>query len=33
MLSENAKVILNIKVCLWNTEYAPGGNEVQKSYF
>ena len=22
-----------IKVCLWNTEYAPGGNKVQKSYF
>ena len=24
---------VNIKVCLWNTEYAPGGNKIQKSYF
>ena len=23
----------NIKVCLWNTDYAPRGNKVQKSYF
>ena len=23
----------NIKVCLWNTDYAPGGNKVQKSNF
>ena len=23
----------NIKVCLWNTEYAPGGNKVQKAIF
>ena len=22
-----------IKVCLWNTDYAPGSNKVQKSYF
>ena len=27
------KTIENIKVCLWNTDYAPGGNKVQKSYF
>ena len=20
-------------MCLWNTDYAPGGNKVQKSYF
>ena len=24
---------LKIKVCLWNTDNAPGGNKVQKSYF
>ena len=24
---------LNIKVCLWNTEYAPGGNKVPKAIF
>ena len=23
----------NIKVCLWNTEYAPGGKKVQKPIF
>ena len=22
-----------IKMCLWNTDYAHGGNKVQKSYF
>ena len=22
-----------IKACLWNTDYAPGDNKVQKSYF
>ena len=22
-----------IKLCLWNTDYAPGSNKVQKSYF
>ena len=22
-----------IKVCLWNTDYAPGGNKVQKAIF
>ena len=27
------KVEIKINVCLWNTDYAPGGNKVQKSYF
>ena len=26
-------ILKKIKVCLWNTDYAPGGNKVQKSYF
>ena len=29
----NMLYYLKIKVCLWNTDYAPGGNKVQKRYF
>ena len=32
-ITTNSLQYENIKVCLWNTDYAPGGNKVQKSYF
>ena len=29
----NTIILIKIKVCLWNTGYAPSGNKVKKSYY